>query len=621
MKLGQRLLNDAFITQAQLDEALAIQTNRGGSLGDILTHHGMVSPLHLYQTLAAQHDLPFINFHHQQIEASLLEESRIPDYLKHGFLPYKLEGDMLYVALTHPDKKEHVRYIAHDSQRIRYAVTSHLDIIHAIEEVFCESLTDNACHYLRKYFPHYSLTRHEQQPATLSPRQILLLCTMIYCCFWILSPSITIATTLIMGGAFFIACSAFKVILFMIGLRHRDAIYGLTQPPEHDDTQLPIYTVLVPMYHEAGAVKGLLHSLAALDYPAEKLDIKLIIEASDKDTLAAIKAIKPDRRFNVVVVPESKPQTKPKACNYALQFARGEFITIYDAEDAPDPQQLRRAVATFRAGGEQRACLQGRLNYYNHDECILTRLFSLEYAMLFDYMLPALYYLGIPIPLGGTSNHIRRNVLEQLGSWDAYNVTEDADLGVRMASEHYLTLPLDSLTQEEAPVSMVAWVKQRSRWIKGYLQTWSVMSRDHRTMRRQHGPIGFWGIHFFIGASSLSFVLAPILWTGSIIWWLGKPDNLMLPDWMFTLSIVVLSSGAVIQFCSAYVTNQDRGSPYSIWLLCCFPFYFLFHSIASTRSLWQLLVKPYHWDKTTHNISDISRTDLTIAYDSVIQAD
>ena len=249
-------------------------------------------------------------------------------------------------------------------------------------------------------------------------------------------------------------------------------------PARIEDAELPVYTLLVPLYREANMLGGLTRALSRLDYPAAKLDIKLILEAVDAETIAAARALDLPGNVEILVVPDLHPRTKPKALNYALPFARGDYLVIYDAEDRPERDQLRKALAAFRQGPPNLACLQSKLNLYNADDNWLTRQFTIEYGALFDGLLPALDRLRLPIPLGGTSNHFRVAALKWLMAWDPFNVTEDADLGTRLARSGYRCQVLSSTTFEEAPVKFVSWLRQRTRWIKGYMQTWLVHMRQ-----------------------------------------------------------------------------------------------------------------------------------------------
>jgi cellulose synthase/poly-beta-1,6-N-acetylglucosamine synthase-like glycosyltransferase len=364
-----------------------------------------------------------------------------------------------------------------------------------------------------------------------------------------------------------------------------------------------MYSILVPMYRDSSDVMArLIANLDALDYPKEKLDIKLICEADDTVTLAALKALRPPETMEIIAVAPSHPRTKPKACNVALQRVRGEYVVIYDAEDAPAPDQLKRAVAMFRAGPEKLACLQASLNYYNRNENILTQLFSIEYSALFRLFLPALERMGLPIPLGGTSNHLKATALRDVGGWDSFNVTEDADLGIRLAYLGYTTQTLPSLTLEESPITLGAWMKQRTRWIKGYIQTWLVFTRDTAELKRRLGSRGYYGFQFFIGAPALTFLLAPLFWLAFILSLTGIFPNALSPN-MHALCAFSFVGGMLCHWLFARKVMQLEGwenLSRAFWL---YPCYWLLHSAAAARALWQLITAPHYWDKTSHGMS------------------
>jgi cellulose synthase/poly-beta-1,6-N-acetylglucosamine synthase-like glycosyltransferase len=242
------------------------------------------------------------------------------------------------------------------------------------------------------------------------------------------------------------------------------------------DWQLPVYSVLVPLFREARVLPGLIAALRALDYPPAKLDIMLVVEEIDIEMQATLLSLELPPTFRTVVVPKHEPQTKPKALNYALQFARGDFVVVYDAEDRPEPDQLRLALDLFRRAPPKLGCLQAQLNIYNATQSWLTRQFTIEYSVLFDAILPALERLRLPVPLGGTSNHFPRARLIEVGAWDPFNVTEDADLGIRLSRLGFRTRALNSTTWEEAPPGFGTWLKQRTRWLKGWMQSFTLIS-------------------------------------------------------------------------------------------------------------------------------------------------
>jgi len=231
---------------------------------------------------------------------------------------------------------------------------------------------------------------------------------------------------------------------------------------------LPIYTLIVPLYREAAVVPRLIAALRRLDYPPEKLDVKIVLEEDDHETRAAVEKLALTAPFEIVVPPNAGPRTKPKALAATLPFARGSYVAVYDAEDEPDPRQLRDALVAF-AADPGLACVQAKLTIDNVHDGWLSRHFAAEYAGLFEVFLPALAKAGLPLPLGGTSNNFRTDILRNVGGWDPFNVTEDADLGMRLARFGYRTGTVDSLTWEEAPIGYRQWLHQRMRWFKGWL--------------------------------------------------------------------------------------------------------------------------------------------------------
>ncbi|HSC19222.1 MAG TPA: glycosyltransferase, partial [Rhizomicrobium sp.] len=342
------------------------------------------------------------------------------------------------------------------------------------------------------------------------------------------------------------------------------------------------------------------------DYPGDRLDVKLVVEEDDLETVAAAEAVAAGSAFDVTIVPRGEPRTKPRACNYALQFARGDFLVIFDAEDRPEPHQLKEAVSAFRRMPKEVACLQARLNFFNARECWLTKMFALDYALWFDFLLPGLDRLGIPMPLGGTSNHFRISALKAIHGWDPFNVTEDADLGIRLTRLGLRVRTLESTTYEEATNKIVHWVRQRTRWLKGYMQTWLVHMRDPVQLWRNAGPGGFFGFQLFVGGTVLSALLNPLLW---LIFVLSFFIDLPLP--MFSgatqsISGLGLLMGnalfAYLAMLGPYRRNWLDLSPYALLV----PVYWLLISVAAYRALWQLALNPWHWEKTPHGLSRMS---------------
>lgn len=370
------------------------------------------------------------------------------------------------------------------------------------------------------------------------------------------------------------------------------------------EEHLPVYSVLVPLFREAAVVPDLIKSLRALDYPADRLEVMLVVEEVDRDTLAALRAAGLDQHMQVLVVPDGAPRTKPRAIQYALQFARGEYVVVYDAEDAPAPDQLRRAVAVLRAGDGSVGCVQAQLNIYNANASWFTRQFTVEYTVLFDCILPTLERLQLPVPLGGTSNHFPRAVLDAVGGWDPYNVTEDADLGIRLARHGWHVGVLKSTTWEEAPPSFRIWKGQRTRWLKGWMQTYLVHMRRPRRLWRELGARRFIGFQVLMAGMILSSLVHPWFyvligldaWQGRL---LGVPDS-VFGQWLLGIGIFNLIAGYVSAIALGTMAAARRGKLRLAAHALMMPFYWLAISFAAYRALWQLVSAPFHWEKTEH---------------------
>jgi cellulose synthase/poly-beta-1,6-N-acetylglucosamine synthase-like glycosyltransferase len=400
--------------------------------------------------------------------------------------------------------------------------------------------------------------------------------------------------------------------LMVIALRVLSALPLPEVPKPQPPALWPVYTVLAPLHRETAVLHQLLRALSRIDYPHHLLDIKLVIESDDTAMRRALDRLTLPAHMEVIVVPPAGPQTKPKALNYALAFARGELLTIYDAEDIPHPGQLRAAAAAFAEAEPRTACLQAELTFYNPIENWLARQFTAEYAWLFGRLLPVLGHLDLPILLGGTSNHFRTEVLRRIGAWDAYNVTEDADLGLRLARFGYRADVLPSRTCEEANCRLGNWMKQRARWLKGWMQTWIVHMRSPLRLSAGLGARGFWTAQAMLLGVIVSALFHPVF-LGLTLWSILTGE--MFPQtggWLITvstgLSLAVLIMGYAAAICAAHLGLRRMG--YNLWAgtLLTMPAYWLLISAAAWLALWQLLAAPFHWNKTEHGISRAART-------------
>ncbi len=461
-----------------------------------------------------------------------------------------------------------------------------------------------------KYVPHNQLPSHEtalyrfarNQKIVLTILGLLLLLSFIY--FWhvTLVAFIAVLTTLY-----------FADLLFNLYLIYK----GFSKPPEItvsqeeidlvDPETWPTYTIFCPLYKEPEVIPQFVNAMTALDYPQEKLQIMLLLEADDTETITKAKNMLLPDYFEIVVVPHSLPKTKPKACNYGLLHAKGQLCVIYDAEDVPDTDQLKKAALAFRKNPASIACIQAKLNFYNPHQNLLTRAFTAEYSLWFDLVLTGLQSINAPIPLGGTSNHFKTQQLRDIHGWDAFNVTEDCDLGIRLIKKGFHTAILDSTTLEEANSDLPNWFSQRSRWIKGYMQTYLVH------MRRPQEFIQHWDephvltFQLVVGGKILSMCINPLMWVLTFAYFLFRPIIGPAIDSYYPAPVLYMAVFSLIfgNFLYAYyymIGCSKREHDELIKFVFLVPFYWLAMSFAAWKATKELIVRPHHWAKTKHGL-------------------
>ena len=372
------------------------------------------------------------------------------------------------------------------------------------------------------------------------------------------------------------------------------------------EENLPIYSILCPLYKEANVLPQFLKAIDAIDWPENKLDVLLLLEEDDVETIQASNNTTLPSYVRVMIVPDSQPKTKPKACNYGLAHATGKYVVIYDAEDRPDPLQLKKSYIAFNNISTDIVCLQSKLNYYNTNYNLLTRLFTAEYSLWFDLILPGLQSINTAIPLGGTSNHFKTSALRYLYAWDSFNVTEDCDLGVRLYRQGFKTGILDSVTLEEANSKVGSWLKQRSRWIKGYLQTYLVHMRDPIDFYKKHG-IHSLIFQLVIGMRMVFMLINPILWLATISYFalnslVGPAIEALYPAPIFYIAVITLIFGNFIYLYTYMIGAAKRRQWELLKFVFFVPFYWIMASVASVIALYQLVVKPHYWEKTQHGL-------------------
>lgn len=614
VRLGDHLLAGGLVDDDQLADALRLQQTHGGMLGRHLLDLGALTRRQLTAALAELWGLGVVDLLTTPVEPGLLSQCTPGQILADGWIAYRDDGGLLHVATTTaPDESVRAQVAArYPGREVRFAATGPLDLDLAVLTAFRTRLRDDAGDGFARTRPdlsaHAGLTRW--QTVTGWGLGMAMLAGLL------LDWRLTVLVLLLVANAGFLAGTLFKAVAFTAGwLAHhgrkpRARRAGRTVRRTLEE-ELPPYTILVPAYGEANVIRHVLEGIDALDYPKNKLQVLLLLEEDDTATIAAAKAADPPEYVRILTVPDGRPRTKPRACNLGLAFATGTYLVIFDAEDRPEPDQLRAAVAMFAelheaedaAGRPRTVCLQARLNYFNATRNLLTRMFALEYSMWFDYMLTGLRALHLPIPLGGTSNHFDVAGLRALGGWDAWNVTEDADLGVRAAALGQPVDLVESTTWEEACSRLRPWIRQRTRWVKGYMVTALVYARHPVRLWRATGWRGLVGMGGLIAGTPASFLAVPVAWAVTICVWSGWWD-LAVPDWVGQVMAVNMAVGNGLMVVVGALGAVRRRAWHLIGYAVLTPVYWLAHAWAAWRAAWQVLRDPFTWEKTPHGLDD-----------------
>lgn len=402
--------------------------------------------------------------------------------------------------------------------------------------------------------------------------------------------------------------TVFNFFVVMRSLKTREEVKISDKELETiDEKKLPVYTILCPLYKEAHVVPQFTDAISKMDWPKEKLDVMLLLEEDDVETIETIQGMNLPSFMRTVVVPHSMPKTKPKACNYGLAFARGEYLVIYDAEDIPDPKQLKKAYLGFAKVPDNVKCLQAKLNFYNARQNWLTRFFTAEYSLWFDLTLTGLQSFRSTLPLGGTSNHFKTDNLKTLQGWDPFNVTEDADLGIRLFQKGYRTEILDSTTMEEATSKTKTWLKQRSRWIKGYMQTYLVHMRNISGFVQEKGLFHMFIFQLTVGGKILFVLINPLMWLTTLSYFVMYVHTAPFIEAVFAPPLSYLAVCSLVfgnfMFLYSYMIGIGKRNQWDLMkYVFVIPYYWALMSIAATYALFQLIFKPHYWEKTTHGM-------------------
>ncbi len=601
--LGEVLRERGALSEADLAHALDLKAREEARLGDILLANGMVSHADLYDALAFQYSCMIADLGAEPPDVRLIDRLGADFCIRNGVVPWKRAGGATVIICSRPDEFPRlVQNFPAEFGPVRLAIAAEEDIQNALIAARHRALAVKAETTVTAAESCRSWNRG--RIGRLAGALIIALIAL-----FVWSPLAGFALLTAWGVATLVLNSALKVAAAVIHLKRRKqrepTILTQRRAPEID--LLPTVSILVPLYHEREIAGRLVQRLEQLDYPRELLDICLVVEQDDRTTKATLAAADLPRWMRQITVPRGAVQTKPRAMNFALDFCRGSIIGVYDAEDAPDPDQIRRVVHRFHERGQNVACLQGILDFYNSRTNWLSRCFTVEYATWFRVILPGLERLGFVIPLGGTTLFFRRAALEELGGWDAYNVTEDADLGVRLARHGYRTETLDTVTEEEANCRAWPWVKQRSRWLKGYAMTYGVHMRDPRRLVRDLGWWRFLGVQITFLGSLSQVALAPLLWSfWALPLGLAHPLAGLMPlPVLLALSALFVLSEIITIGVGLIAVSDAKHRHLRAWVPT-LHLYFPLATLAAAKGFWEILTRPFYWDKTRHGLFDLN---------------
>ncbi|MGV6812344.1 MAG: glycosyltransferase family 2 protein [Brevirhabdus sp.] len=593
--VGDALVSQGLLAQDTLATARETAARLATPLETILIMDHGVAEHEVLSASARRAGVPLITVHPNQVYRRLLATFEVEKWLQLGCLPLISTGTATLVATWRTDR------LAEEWEELA-------ELPSPVQMALCarDALETTALELDRNRLAARAETSVDAREScrTMNPADGTKVASAGLLAGLLLFASAPVAVfTVLFAIATGVAVMNMLLKLWMIALSRHDA--RAPSEPEPTAELLPTVTILVPLFHETKVAAKLVARLSRLDYPRALLDICLIAEERDFPTRAALDRAELPPHMRVITVPDRPLRTKPRAMNFALNAARGSIVGIYDAEDAPDPDQIRKVVSRFAQAGPEVVCLQGRLDYYNAHTNWLSRCFTVEYASWFRIMLSGFARAGLPVPLGGTTVFMRRDTLEKLGGWDAYNVTEDADLGMRLARRGYRTELIDTVTREEANCRVIPWIKQRSRWLKGYAATYLVHMRDPVRLWRDLGPRGFLGLQVLFLGTLLGFLTAPLL----LSFWLvtfGLPhpvEHMLPPSTLRGIWITFLTAELVTIGLGLLALRRTDHKGLSGWVPT-LHLYFPLASIAMLKALYELAIAPFYWDKTSHGHFD-----------------
>ncbi|MCL8024597.1 glycosyltransferase [Nocardioides bruguierae] len=603
VQMAQMLTRSGLITNEQLQDAMLQHARSGDALGEILVANSAISEDILVAALSEIHQMQRVGLRDFTPDMEVARRLPEPIAQRHQVLPVADADGTLLVAVQRPMDAELLEEVEEAVQQpVRQLLANRVDLDELIQKVHGDHYSELATSFLMENAPEISAHKVFSTGQKVVGIGFLVLVAV----FMVVSPMNTLIALVGLASAIYLVVSVYK---FRLTLRALGTHLEIEATPEEiaalDERTLPIYTILVPLYKEGNIVKRLVRDMNALDYPRTRLDVKLLCEEDDVETIDMIKSMELPPHFHCVVVPDSLPKTKPKACNFGLQVARGKYCVIFDAEDRPDPDQLKKAIIAFRQTADNVACVQGKLNHFNQDQNLLTAWFANEYSMHFELVLPAMGAAEQPIPLGGTSNHFKTSILRELGAWDPFNVTEDADLGIRLHREGYRTAMIDSTTLEEANSSVPNWIRQRSRWNKGYYQTWLVHMRNPIGLIAKIGLKDFISFNLTMG-SAYVLLMNPIFWSLTTLFVFTQASFIqaLFPGLVFYVASAMLFVGNFVFIYLNLAGSLQRGEFGITRTALLSPLYWGLMSWAAWKGFLQLFTNPFYWEKTEHGLDE-----------------
>jgi len=598
-RLGQILRDNGLLSERELSDGLQIHQRVGRPLGEVLERRGHVPGTALAAALAEQRGHPVLDLARSPADP-LVSEGQLPEQLLAlGLLPWRRIDGRLWCAVAEPD----------DIYRLKTSLPAAQDYL----EFALADRNSIEAEIARLHAPRLAKAARERCPAHLSCRSWADGAT---------SPMARAALfAVLLGMAFFPAIALISLLVWITviniattGLRGFSLLTSFQRPPPEvigrEDIialpppgGLPVVSIFVPLYQETATLRRLISALEESTYPKELLDVMFLLEADDVATPLALAQMGLPPWIRVLTAPDDTLKTKPRAMNFALGFARGSVIGIYDAEDQPEPEQLQKIVRALGHAKPDVACVQGYLDFYNTRQNFLSRCFTVEYAIWFRVILRGVQKLGMPIPLGGTTVFFKRSALEEVGAWDAHNVTEDADLGMRLARFSYRTEMVATTTFEEANCRPKAWIKQRSRWLKGYAMTWLTHMRRPRSLWRDLGPRGFLGFQLLLLGGLTAYLATPLFWLLWAGYWVGDMAIFNVgPSWLWTLFFSAMFVGQTVMLMVAARAVWARPRRRLLLTVPFLALYWPLGAIAAYRAVIEIFTKPFHWAKTEHGL-------------------